>query len=81
VTNSYEVSGKLLETKVHAYLVEFEPKIPTNEVITRRTILYGDRKEDKKSNPKLLYDTFGHCEFDNITLYCMGREPKKSHKI
>jgi len=48
VTNSYEVSGKILETKVHAYKVEFEPNIPTNEVITRRTILYGDSKQEKK---------------------------------
>jgi len=81
VTNSYEVNSKILETKVNAYLINFIPDIPADNVIMRRKILFGDSKKDVKRNSKLLHETFGHCEFDNTILYCMGLSPKQSFQL
>lgn len=77
-TNSFPLRGRILENRVHQYLVNFEPEVTTNNSELRHKILFGANRVQRQNNYKTLFDYFGKFEFDNHCLYCMGRPKRDS---
>merc|ERR1719204_702526 len=80
VCNSYVVEGKLLETPVYTYEVEFDPPIPQANNTERTNVIYGMTHSQKISNRKVLTKIFGRYELDN-TLFYSVKDPRPPAKV
>jgi len=79
VCNSYNVKGRLLQTKVHTYNISFDPDVPAANTTERQNIVYGTNYSEKMSNRRELEKIFGRFELDNTKFYSVG--PKPPNKV
>lgn len=79
ITNSYEVTGDLLGTKVYTYEIKFDPEISASNGIERQNIIFGTTHSQKKHNRKVLDEIFGRWEIDNTILYSV-KDPRPPHR-
>merc|ERR1719410_2611717 len=80
ICNSYQVNGRLLETPVYTYEVEFDPPIPQRNNTERTNVIYGMTHSQKISNRRTLEKVFGRYELDN-TLFYSVKYPKPPPKV